>query len=54
MKHLGPKKSVALVEVRGQSFLLGVGAESVRLISPVEGATDSFADKLQQNLERTP
>ncbi|RME35791.1 MAG: flagellar biosynthetic protein FliO [Deltaproteobacteria bacterium] len=51
-RGLGPKKAVALVEVRGREFLLGLGADGVRLL--VE-TTDSprFDRELESRLEQS-
>lgn len=35
-RHLLPKKTLFLVEVRGKEFLLGSGSESLQLISPID------------------
>jgi flagellar protein FliO/FliZ len=36
-RHLMPKKSLFLVEVRGQEFLLGAGSDSIELIARIDG-----------------
>jgi len=35
IRHLTPKKSICLVEVGDQEYLLGLGNDTVNLISPV-------------------
>jgi flagellar protein FliO/FliZ len=35
-RHLLPKKTLFLVEVRGKEFLLGSGSESLHLLSPID------------------
>jgi len=35
-KHLLPKKTLFLVEVRGREYLLGTGGESINLIAAIE------------------
>jgi flagellar protein FliO/FliZ len=48
-RHLMPKKSLYLVEVRGQEFLLGTGQDGINLISPIRSnQTNSFADILEK------
>lgn len=34
-RHLMPKKSLFLIEVRGQEFLIGSGSDSLSLIAPL-------------------
>ena len=52
MKHLMPKKSLYLVEVRGKELLLGVGTDRIELLSHIEDAdTPSFEETLQSNIE---
>ena len=47
---LGPRRSLALVEVSGQWFLVGVGSENISLISRIEKPADSgqFENKLHK------
>ncbi len=35
VRHLLPKKSLYLIEVRGQEYLLGSGGERIELIAPI-------------------
>jgi len=50
-RHLMPKKSLYLVEVRGQEFLLGTGQDGINLIAPIRPAVkkDSFAEILENS-----
>lgn len=53
-KHLGPKKALALIEVRGEEMLIGIGNEGINLICRFNGANkDSFASSLQQQMDRS-
>lgn len=48
MRSLGPKKTICLVEVRGQEYLLGVGVQEITLISKISGGgSGSFDQALQ-------
>ncbi len=50
VRHLMPKKSLYLVEVRGQEFLLGAGNDRIDLIAPINRTSkDSFADVLKNS-----
>ena len=50
VRHLMPKKSLYLVEVRGREFLLGAGQNNIELIAPISpAANDSFADILESS-----
>lgn len=53
-RYLGPKKSLCVVAVRGEEFLLGVGNERIELISRLDrNKTASFEDTLKhQELQR--
>jgi len=47
VRHIMPKKSLCLVEVDGQEFLLGLSAENITLITPLEkNKQPSFQEKL--------
>ncbi|MCL2789973.1 MAG: flagellar biosynthetic protein FliO [Desulfobulbus sp.] len=53
MRPLQPKASLALVEIRGQEFLLGVSADSIHLLAdlsanPVRKPTDCPAIPAEQ------
>ncbi len=48
-RHLMPKKSLFLVEVRGQEFLLAAGSDSLELIARIDpGRTGRSFDELLQ------
>ncbi|MBW1980212.1 MAG: flagellar biosynthetic protein FliO [Deltaproteobacteria bacterium] len=61
MRLVAPKKSIALVEVAGERFLLGVGTESINFLSRIsqqaEEAVDrgrgflSFTDRLTEAMQ---
>jgi flagellar protein FliO/FliZ len=49
-RHLMPKKSLYLVEVRGQEFLLGTGQDGINLIASIRpGSKGSFAEILENS-----
>ncbi|MFN2355068.1 MAG: flagellar biosynthetic protein FliO [Desulfopila sp.] len=50
-KHLMPKKSLMLVEVRGREYLVGLGADSVTTIVPLQ-SNDLFASVLEDSREQ--
>lgn len=41
IRHLMPKKSLCLVEVCGQEFLLGLGTENITLLSTIKDSESS-------------
>ena len=51
-RHLMPKKSLFLIEIRGKQYLLGSGSDSIHLITPLEDnhCKPTF-DELLQNSE---
>ena len=50
-RHLGAKKSLCLVEVRGEELLLGVGGERIELLSRLGRREEgSFAETLEARL----
>lgn len=49
IKHLMPKKSLCLVEVRGQEMLLGIGLDRIELLSYI--SADGKKDSFQENLD---
>ena len=52
IKHLMPKKSICLIEVRGREYLLGIGADNVSLIAGLPQNSDStFASILEKSSE---
>ncbi|MFP7756410.1 flagellar biosynthetic protein FliO [Thermodesulfobacteriota bacterium B35] len=55
LRHLMPKTSLALVEVRGRELLLGISAGNIRLLadlSRVPGDSAPAASDFEQLLER--
>lgn len=53
LRHLMPKKSLCLVEVKGQQFLLGLSADRISLIAEVGGdRSETFASVLEQSANR--
>jgi len=47
IRHLMPKKSICLVEVGNQEFLLGLGSDTITLLSPVSTKNEvSFTETL--------
>jgi len=52
IRHLMPKKSVCLIEVRGREYLLGIGAENVSLIAGLpQNSESTFASILEKSSE---
>lgn len=49
-KHLMPKKSLYLIEVRGKEYLIGVTDQNISLLSS-HIKTDSFKDVLDHTVE---
>jgi flagellar protein FliO/FliZ len=50
VRHLMPKKSLYLVEIRGQEFLLGAGQDRIDLIAAIDRNPDgSFTEILHQS-----
>ena len=54
MRSLGPKKGLCLVRVRGEEFLLGLGADRVELLSRVKPAEPGFEGELQACVKGQP
>ncbi len=48
IKHVTPKKSLMLVEVKGQDFLVGTGSDSINSIIPIQ-KNHSFDSVLEQS-----
>ncbi len=49
VRHLMPKKSLYLIEVRGKEYLIGSGSDRLELIADLgESSPDSFTDILDQ------
>jgi len=54
-RHLMPKKSLFLVEVRGRELLLGVGVDRIELLSRLDWHnTTPFEETLNSRLEDEP
>ncbi len=50
VRHLMPKKSLYLVEVRGKEYLIGSGGDSLKLIAAIgESPADSFTEILDHS-----
>ena len=43
-RHLMPKKSLFLVEIRGKEYLLGCGADNISLIASLDTSSHQAAD----------
>lgn len=60
--HLGPKKSLVVVRVAGESLLLGISENQINLIKTLalldedlpEVTTDSFGEALDEQIQPTP
>ncbi len=53
LRHLTPKKSLCLVEVKGQQFLLGMSSDRISLIAEIPGdRNESFATVLEKSTAR--
>lgn len=51
VRHLMPKKSLFLVEIRGRELLLGVGVDRIELLSRFDqNGSTSFEETLQSTL----
>jgi flagellar protein FliO/FliZ len=54
MRHLGPKKALCLVEVRGRELLLGIGADRIDLLCALGDAPGGdFDADLQDALKES-
>lgn len=50
IRHLMPKKSICLIEVRGREYLLGIGADNVSLIAGLpQNSESTFAAILEKS-----
>ncbi len=49
VKHLLPKKSLYLIEVRGQEYLIASNQDSLSLISPIAGHSNNSFDEILEN-----
>lgn len=54
IRHLMPKKSVCLIEVKGREYLLGISTDTISLIASLPPAPESsFAAVLEQSASGT-
>ena len=54
LRHLMPKKSLCLVEVKGREYLLGLGTDNITLIASIPAAPENtFAAALKESAERS-
>ena len=54
IRHLMPKKSICLIEVRGREYLLGIGADNASLIAGLSQDSEStFAAILEKSTSAT-
>ncbi len=51
VKHIMPKKSLMLVEVRGQEFVVGAGNDTINTIVPLQQSS-SFSALLEKSEEK--
>lgn len=51
VRHIGPRKSLVLVEVAGRELLLGVGQERISLLTELEQTPGGFEQALGRQLE---
>lgn len=49
--HLGPKKSIALIEVAGEHLLIGVTDHNINLLKTLSIINDEIPDQVHQNFE---
>ncbi len=49
--HLGPKKSIALIEVAGEHLLIGVTDHNINLLKTLSIINDEIPDQLPNNFE---
>lgn len=49
--HLGPKKSVALIEVAGEHLLIGVTDHNINLLKTLSIINDEIPDQVPQNFD---
>lgn len=53
IRHLMPKKSLCLIEVKGREYLLGISAENISLIASLSAVPEnSFAAILENSSSR--
>lgn len=54
IKPIMPKKSLCLVEVRGEEYLLGIGSEEITCLAQLsKGNTETFREVLEQSAKET-
>jgi len=51
IKHVQPKKTLMLIEVRGREYLVGSGGDSINTIIPLQHG-DSFSSHLKKSAEK--
>ncbi len=51
IRHVLPKKTLMLIEVRGREFIVGAGSDTISTIVPLESG-ESFAAVLEQSEEK--
>ena len=51
IRHLMPKKSLCLVEVGGEEFLLGLGTDTISLLSPVTSRKNKRFDETLASID---
>ena len=49
--HLGPKKSIALIEVAGEHLLIGVTDHNINLLKTLSIINDEIPDQMPQHFE---
>ncbi len=56
VRHLMPKKSLFLIEVRGKEYLIGSGGDRLELIAPIDnntsGSFTNILDKSEKELAK--
>lgn len=50
IRHIMPKKTLMLIEVRGKEYLVGAGSDSINTITPLQSG-DYFASLLEKSEE---
>lgn len=51
IKHVQPRKTLMLVEVRGREYLIGSGSDSINTIIPLQQG-ESFSSHLQKSADK--
>ncbi len=51
IKHVQPRKTLMLVEVRGREYLIGSGGDSINTIVPLQHG-ESFSSHLQKSADK--